>query len=174
MEDGDQGKSRIPHDHNRDYGGEDPSHSIYPEARALRELAPAWSRGRADFFLDLHCPWIRGQYNEDIYFVHSSATEFTEEVERFSRILEETHTGPLPYRRANNLPVGKAWNTGVGSGLQTSAGWARTLPGIRFASSIEIPYANAGGAEVNAESARLFGRDLARAIMAYFEDVKSI
>ncbi len=42
VEDGDQGKNRRPHDHNRDYLGE----SIYPEVAAWRAFVPGWSEGR--------------------------------------------------------------------------------------------------------------------------------
>ena len=70
VEDGDQGKNRRPHDHNRDYGGRaDGDHSIYASTRALRERIPAWSGGKLRVALDLHCPWIRGEHNEVIYFV---------------------------------------------------------------------------------------------------------
>ncbi|HNT37118.1 MAG TPA: M14 family zinc carboxypeptidase, partial [bacterium] len=63
VEDGDQGKMRHPHDHNRDYLGE-PADSIYPEVRALREFVPKWSGGLLRVGLDLHCPYIRGAHNE--------------------------------------------------------------------------------------------------------------
>jgi hypothetical protein len=67
VEDGDQGKNRKPRDHNRDYDGQ----SIYPETAALRRLVPEWSAGKLRAGLDLHCPWIRGEHNEDIYIVGS-------------------------------------------------------------------------------------------------------
>ena len=38
---------------------------------------------------------------------------------------------------------------------------------MRVGSTIEIPYANANGQEVNAESARALGRALAAALRAY-------
>ena len=55
VEDGDQGKNRRPHDHNRDY-----KLRIYPEVRAITERLPAWSDSKPLFFLDMHCPWLRG------------------------------------------------------------------------------------------------------------------
>ncbi len=53
VEDGDQGKNRAPHDHNRDYGAD----AIYPETAAIRGLVNAivGRYGRLDMFLDLHC-----------------------------------------------------------------------------------------------------------------------
>ena len=45
--------------------------------------------------------------------------------------------------------------------------WAAALPGVRLAGHIEIPYATSSGAEVNAESARQFGVNLATALWQY-------
>ena len=45
--------------------------------------------------------------------------------------------------------------------------WAGGLPSVRLAASFELPYANARGAVVNADGARAFGRDLARALGRY-------
>ena len=56
VEDGDQGKNRKPHDHNRDYLGR----SIYPTVAATRRFVPEWSGGKLRFGLDMHCPYIRG------------------------------------------------------------------------------------------------------------------
>ena len=42
VEQGDQGKNRQPHDHNRDYLGR----SIYPTVAALKEFVPGWSAGK--------------------------------------------------------------------------------------------------------------------------------
>jgi len=38
---------------------------------------------------------------------------------------------------------------------------------VRLATTFEIPYAQAAGEVVSAQSARLFGRDLARGLAAY-------
>jgi hypothetical protein len=63
VEEGDQGKNRRPHDHNRDY-----IQGIYPETRALRQYVQKWDQNLA-FSLDMHCPWKRGDGNEITYFV---------------------------------------------------------------------------------------------------------
>ena len=62
VQDGDQGKNRNPHDHNRDYG-DDP---MYPEVAAIVEL------GRQTPFriaVDFHCPTLWMDYHQVIYFV---------------------------------------------------------------------------------------------------------
>jgi len=168
VEDGDQGKNRRPHDHNRDYIGQ----SIHPSVAALRTLVPNWSNGRPTAAFDLHCPYIRGQYNEAIYIPGSSDEAMWRQQRDFGRILETVQTGPLVYRASDNLPFGKAWNTNAntGSGKDFSQ-WASGLEGIRLATSFEIPYANASGQPVTADSARAFGRSLAKAIRSYLERI---
>ena len=168
VEDGDQGKNRKPRDHNRDYLGK----SIYPSVAAIRKLIPQWSRGRLRFALDMHCPYIRGRYNEFVYFVGSEDQDNWRRVQRFAAILEEVRTGPLPYHKRNNLPFGKAWNTG-GNYKQgkSCARWMGEQPGIWLASSIEIPYANASSAPVTADAARALGRDLAKALRRFLEEM---
>ena len=85
-------------------------------------------------------------------------------------MLESVCTGPLPYAVTNDLPFGTAWNTGgnynQGRGFTR---WISTLPRLALTTSIEIPYANASGSEVNAASARAFGCDLARALVQFLE-----
>jgi hypothetical protein len=163
VEDGDQGKLREPHDHARDYG----DRPLYPETRAIKKLAPAWSRGRLAVVLDLHCPWVRGDCNEYVYFPGGPEARNWRQVEAFSRILQATRTGPLPFDAANNLPFGRKWNTQASK--DSTGAWARRLPGVRLAGALEIPYSWASARQVAARSARLLGRDLARAIMLYLK-----
>ncbi len=166
VEDGDQGKLRAPHDHNRDYAGD----SIYPEVRALRERIPAWSNGRLRLALDMHCPYIRGWRNEVVFFVGQANERLWQRLTVFSEMLESLPPAGLPYRASDNLPFGKEWNTAERRGEGKSNGaWAGEIPDIDFASTVEIPYANASGVAVTAESARAFGRDLALAMQRFLQ-----
>jgi hypothetical protein len=166
VEDGDQGKNRKPHDHNRDYAGK----SIYPSVAAIRRSIPEWSNQRLRVVLDLHCPYIGGKNNEVIYLVGSSDPAIWEQQKKFGAILESVRRGPLPYSAESNLPFGTAWNTASNYGKQKSCSrWGAEQPGVLMSSTIEIPYANVGAALVTAENARAFGRDLARALRRYLE-----
>jgi hypothetical protein len=167
VEDGDQGKNRRPHDHNRDYAGR----SIYPSVRALREFVTRWSGGKLEFALDMHCPWLKGDLNEHVYFVGGRVEKIWNEVLSFSRILEQVRIGPIPYRASGNVPYGTAWNTAKNTpgSLKSFGMWASELPGIRLATSIEIPYANAKDTTITAEAARALGADLGRAMRRYLE-----
>ena len=167
VENGDQGKNRTPRDHGQDYAGE----SIYPSTRALRATVPEWAAGRLRIALDLHCPYIRGEYNEFIYMVGSASPAIWKEQCAFGRLLEAQPDAGLPYEAAHNLPFGERWNTEANyTAGKSMPSWAKDIPGIRLASTIEIPYANVGELTVTPENARQFGAALARAVRAYLEN----
>lgn len=167
VEDGDQGKNRKPHDHNRDYA----DNSKYPSVKAIRSFIPEWSRGKLKVALDLHCPYIRGQYNEVIYLVGSSDPAIWRQQQEFAKILESVREGPLPYSTKSNLPFGIGWNTAANYGKYKSfSRWAGEQSGVCLAATIEIPYANVGTTVVTVDNARAFGRDLAHALRRYLEN----
>lgn len=168
VEEGDQGKNRRPHDHNRDYTGP----GLYPETKALRTLARNWSNGKLKVTLDLHCPYIRGKHNEDIYMVGSRDEGMWEQQQAFGTLLEKVNKGgALPYQGKHNLPYGKSWNKAGNYSKGVSFGrWAEGIEGLRLSASFEIPYANAGGKAVTPASARNFGHSLAKALRMYLEN----
>ena len=166
VEDGDQGKDRRPHDHNRDYEGQ----SIYASVRTLREMVPRWSNGRLRFALDMHDPWLYGPGHENIIFAGDTRDQqMRKQAERFSAILESIQSGTLLF---SSKSLGWwVYESGQGAPPEThipSFGtWAAALPGIWLATTIEIPYANAGGKTVTPESARALGLDLVRALRIF-------
>ena len=169
VEVGDQGKNRKPHDHNRDYAGE----PRYASVAAVKTMLPAWSGGKLKLALDLHCPWIRGRENEVLHFIGGPEAGFWQRATRLSMLLEELSAkGPLSFHERDNLPFGKSWNTASAGKEKAFSGWVQTLPGLRIGVGLELPYAISGGQEVNAESARAFGRTLAAAIRAYLTEDK--
>lgn len=167
VEDGDQGKNRRPHDHNRDYIGP----SIHPEVAALRTLARNWSNDKLRVALDLHCPYISGQHNEDIYIVGSQNESMWQQQQAFGVLLEMANGGcALPYQASHNLPHGESWNKSDNFSAGRSFGrWAEGIDGLRLSASLEIPYANAGSNPVTPDTARAFGRSLAKALRQYLE-----
>lgn len=175
VEEGDQGKNRKPHDHNRDY-----IKRIYPEIEAITEQVPLWQGDRPIFVLDLHCPWLRGGddptniskgTNEYAYFVGLEPKHLVEKLKRFGKILENQRKGPIPYQESFNLDYGKSWNraSNVEPEMQQCSSWGGSLPKCIFASSLEMPYANASGVTVDQQSAKAFGKDIAQAVRVYLE-----
>ena len=154
VEDGDQGKGRLPHDHNRDYVGE----SIYPSVAAIREFVPTWSNGKLRLTLDMHSP---SKNDAHIYFYVDDTDPFRQNCMDFCNILELGRNGPLPYYVANNIYSAPS--------PAMNRGWSSTLPGVLVPITLEFPYATADGTVVTAESARAFGHDIAHAIRQYLQ-----
>ena len=166
VEDGDQGKLRIPRDHNQDYDGS----SVHASTRALRDYIPAWSEGKLRFALDMHCPTLRETDSESVYFVGTSNRENWEKMLKFCHTLESNQQGPIPYRADNNMPYGTGWN--VADDFikgKWFANWAEDLTGVCAASTLEIPYAKADGVSITPERVRALGRDLATAIRRFLD-----
>jgi hypothetical protein len=168
VEAGDQGKNRVPHDHGLDYAGE----SLYPTTAAIRRLLPEWSAAKLSFVLDLHCPGPWGEFHEVLMSPSRlRGEENWTRTERYLECLERVQTGPIVFR----LTDSQRFTTWDGSGKPGAAPglfseWAREIPGVKIASSLEIPYANSDGCEVNRASACALGHDLARALAAYLRE----
>ncbi|MCL2743342.1 MAG: hypothetical protein FWE67_05780 [Planctomycetaceae bacterium] len=177
VEDGDQGKNRKPHDHNRDY-----IQKIYPEIKAITEQVPAWRNEKPLLWLDLHCPMLRNGTNvvpldrasdESLHINASISDSGTPSEERskieqrFSKILEAEQKGTIPYKHVFMRQTRTANPT-----LLTSRSWAETLPNAVFSLTLETPYANASNTAVDADSGRAFGRDFAHAVRVCIEEVK--
>ena len=156
VEDGDQGKDRRPHDHNRDYHGR----SIYPSVRAIRRFAPSWADGRLRLALDMHCPYIK---DRSAYFVGTRDKANWELLCRFSEVFDSLQTRPAILDPKHNISWDRPWDANAGP-PRSSTRWAATLDGIGLAMTSELPYAVSGEVPVTPDRARTFGRDLARTI----------
>jgi hypothetical protein len=166
VEDGDQGKFRSPHDHNRDYNAQ----PLYPEVAALMELGRSQSKPVVAA-IDLHCPHIRGEWNDRVYLVGLSDPKTWHNQTNFAAVLQQVQRGPINFRAQDCLAFGSSWNTGSNTRQGRSCSqWAQAaFPDARLVTTIEIAYADALGVEVNADSARALGRDLARGLIEFLE-----
>ncbi len=161
---GDQGKNRKPRDHNRDYD----DNPIHPTTQPIKDLFSRIASHGVDLVLDLHCPWIKSDLNEAIYMAGKSGDDNIKATNRFSDCIEKAITGPLPFDPSDNIPFGTAWNTADNFKKGCSFGhWAAAVEHVRFGTTIEIPYAKVRDKIINADNARLFGRDLATAIKSF-------
>ena len=166
VENGEQGKNRIPRDHNRDYVGDPVHHST----AALRELVPEWGDQKLAIAIDLHCPWIHTSINETIYVVGSSDPEIEKGQIMFSKMLESNANGDLKLYHKNFIPFGTLWNTSSNySAGMSFAKWASTLEGVQLSYTIEFPYANVSGIPVSKDGAREFGKAVAYSINDYLQ-----
>lgn len=167
VEAGDQGKNREPHDHAVDYG----ETSLYPSVAALREFAPPWLAGKPAVALDLHCPGPRGEFHEVILCPNRlCGVENWRQTKSFLDILEATQRGPLVFRTADSIRFTTWDGKPPGPPSATFSSWIQSVPGVRFGAVVELPYANASGGEVNQDTTRAFGRDIARASYVYLKN----
>ncbi|MBQ9726234.1 MAG: hypothetical protein IJV65_01860 [Kiritimatiellae bacterium] len=161
-EDGDQGKNRVPHDHNRDYGAPGGAH-LYPECAAVDGLLDAL---RPLVALDLHCPWLRGgPTNEHPYLVGVDCARTRPAVRRLASLLERRCPPVAPYRAADTLPFGALWNTAANYADGVSfAAHASAKPFVLLANTLEIPFANFRERTQTPETVRAFGAGVAAAL----------
>lgn len=168
VEEGDQGKYRIPRDHNRDYEGK----SLYASTAAIREWVPLWSEGKLRFALDIHCPWVKNENNEHIYFVGKASGALAEKEKDFARLLEKNRKGELEYfyELGGYMPFGEGWNV-AGNYTQGKSftSWASDIEGVEFSMALEFPYALNRDQIITAQNARSFGNDLGRAVVDWVQ-----
>ncbi len=171
--DGDQGKGRRPHDHNRDY-----NHFLYPETRAITEWIGSHADNDLAVFLDLHSPWVRNEYNEHVYITYGADENVNAAKRRWGELLEKAQTGSLAYRVADNFPWNFGWNapSNVATGQRAAGSWAmQALRAPRLVSSYEIPFANANGKTVTPQACREFGAASAQVLHDFLaEDPPSL
>jgi hypothetical protein len=169
VENGEQGKNRIPRDHNRDYEGE----SIHKSTAALRSIVPVWGDNKLIIAMDLHCPWIHGKGNEDIYIAGNSNPEIEKNQIIFSKLLERNSVGDMKLYHKNFIPFGTSWNRADNYSKGMSfASWACSIKGIRLSGTIEFPYANVSGIPVSKDAARIFGKALAYSFKEYLKNLE--
>lgn len=156
--DGDQGKSRIPHDHNRDYI-ETP---IYPEVRSICSHMSAYG---CHYGFDLHSPWHKGGVNDKIFVVRN-LNEKEVDFDLFSSIFEsEISEKSMKYSKNNDYPPCTNWNQ-----PSTSFGYTtNTRPDCKLAFTLESTYFGTPDNKVSAQKLVELGKCFARAVKKYVE-----
>ena len=127
---GDQGKNRLPHDHNRDYGKD----AIYPEIKAIQELADLQN---IQFALDLHCPYLLGDIHEAFHFLGLAVPHIKDKVNELSNWLNEER--PRVAMTPINLLIDP--NKPGAENCKMNSHFFATRKGAVFAATLEIPYA---------------------------------
>ncbi|MEF3303476.1 M14 family zinc carboxypeptidase [Paenibacillus sp. GYB003] len=159
VENGDQGKGRAPHDHNRDYIDK----PIYASTGAIMQYASAL---RPDIAVDFHCPYKWGDRNDHVFIV-KTGTEADRRIERLSLLLQRhsQEAGGIVHDPKHNIEKGEDWN-------QPNPTCAAFMLGQRvpMAFSMEIPYFGVSGMRVTADSLRRFGGVLAMALQAHIQN----
>ncbi len=157
--DGDQGKSRYPHDHNRDYNREVPP--IYPTTAAI--MAYAGERG-CHYGFDFHSPWHWGT-PDDMCFIVQNSFEKLEALNAFGVMLEEESKDGFRYFHKYDYPFQKEWNQAG----PTFAHYMKALPENVVAFTLETAYFGTPDNQVSQDGLVTLGRNFARALKRFIE-----
>lgn len=150
VEEGDQGKNRRPHDHNRDYG----HNGIYPEIRAVKALA---DREQVQFGVDFHCPTLRMDIHQDFYWSGVGLPGNKHNLGEYSLWLGEEQPQVIPGRGPRDYMGAPSPG---GDNLSFAAHFAYR-DGMVLAATLEVPYA--GTVPLDADLARQYGASMLRA-----------
>lgn len=164
--DGDQGKHRLPHDHNRDYPI-DGTPSIYNTCAAIRKLTDATPPVIA---LDLHSPKHHGGINDKVHIPYNLEEE-TERYNRFSAIFAGKITpDAIPYDPADNIPANTGWNKSTNA---TCARYMSVKPENELSFVVETPYFGTpdGSVVIDRNTMFAFGQCLVAAVREYEKDM---
>lgn len=156
---GDQGKSRAPWDHNRDY--DEKKESIYASVREIKRIA---KEGKLQYAFDFHSPWHLGGDNDHVFLPLKHYSSTKNDV-RFANFMEAATTPEaLPYYAADTMPPDQKWNSSETACFGNYMYWAA---GAELAFTLETPYFQACGCMFTPERARETGRCFARALRGY-------
>ena len=155
--DGDQGKSRAPHDHNRDYDGET---SIYAETKSIKEYA---RKNGCHYAFDFHSPWHIGKENDKAFIVQNSFEKLNR-LNAFGKLFEESITEQsFSYHHADDYPFQTGWNKG---GAQF-ASFMKNREENEFAFTLETAYFGTGDNAVSQDNLVELGKCFACALRKY-------
>lgn len=151
VENGDQGKARAPHDHNRDYINS----PIYPETKAWMEYSKDLN---IKIVIDFHSPGRWAGDNDHICFVKKFGAD--DWMDEFSDILElETADSNYRYDKQNNYLSSRYMKEG--EEFTSCAGFFGKKPGVKMATTAEIPYFGIDDHITTQENMRQFGKAIA-------------
>ncbi|MBQ2967437.1 MAG: hypothetical protein IJE10_04865 [Clostridia bacterium] len=156
--DGDQGKQRMPHDHNRDYV---PTNApIYPETAEIRRIV---AEEDVLFGFDFHSPWHKGGEHDNVYIVQG-CLEAVDRYDTFAEIFEENITPDcLKYEAKNDLKPNTGWNK---LGNHTFSSHVQAKGHMAF--TLETTYFGTPDNRFTAERGREMGKAFGKSVLEYY------
>ncbi len=155
---GDQGKGRLPHDHNRDYNYDEPS--IYPTVKAIKEIV---KNNPIKYSFDFHDPMSAGS---DKICIVNHGGHWEQEDQRLSELyanLSAEHDGAFKHINGSITRIGITpgmFSTYVGADER-----------VRYGTTIEAPYYGCPENMMTEESYKKSGRAFANAIRQLIKEI---
>ncbi len=158
---GDQGKNRNGHDHNRDYV--EGQEAVYVSTRTIRAVADTL---RLRFAFDFHSPWHLSGRNDTV-MIPIKHPRMMSDIAHFGYFFEEESKAgdSLPYFRKDNLAPDEEWNEFGAPCFGTHMGNL----GAELAFTLETPYFLATDTTFTEERAVATGRAFVRALKKYIQ-----
>lgn len=156
--DGDQGKNRIPHDHNRDYI-DNPIYDVCKKLMELRNIIASF---------DFHSPYHMGSKRDNYTYLCLKDNIAAEEA--FSKYLKEAvDADPISftYDPANDMPPNTGWNSGQ---TPTCSRYFASRASLGLAMTVETAYFGRPGNEFTQERGTAIGKAFGRAIRQYINN----
>ena len=160
--DGDQGKNRIPHDHNRDYTDK-------PIYESIRKMMAFGREHNLCYTFDFHSPWHIGEQNDYVFFSRSTEAMETA-VSRFGEYMkEETAANELKYTGKWDVGPNEMWNDETSP---NSKNYFSRQDSVLLSVTMETPYFGVtdGMGKISQESMVELGRAFGRSIVRYLTD----
>lgn len=160
--DGDQGKNRIPYDHNRDYNPD--LAPIYPETSEIRSYV---NKHGCNYCFDFHSPWHQYEGNDLAHRVDNQSKK--PEFAVFGKLLDDEITKEsFYYTSKDDLYYGESWNS-ISAHI---AAYMHTLPECVESFALEMPYIGLPNNVVSQENMVELGRCYGRAIRKFIEKTR--
>lgn len=164
VENGDQGKGRKPHDHNRDYIDE----SIYKSTAAIMDYSKNLN---VSVFIDFHSPWRWGGADSRPHIHLGSFENNKNETEmRFVRTLKEITEQPgfsgIRYDGYVNF-LGSRFNPDE---CESASSWFLKKCGAELSFTIETPYSGDLEAAYTLDLLREWGKNIAETFAEIFAE----
>jgi len=161
--DGDQGKSRAPHDHNRDYDLTKPA--IYNSVAEIRKFC---ENNNVVFGFDFHSPWHTGGRN-DRNFIPKKSIIKLKKINKFAELLEKNNTeDAMAYHCKYDVEPNTFWNK---VGTPCFASIVCDNPYSEFAFTLETAYFGVEDAKFSQQRAVNLGNNTARTFVEYISTV---
>jgi hypothetical protein len=153
---GDQGKGRLPHDHNRDYNYAEPS--IYPTVKAIKEIV---KNNPIKYSFDFHDPMSAG--SDKICIVNHGGHWEAEDI-RLSELYAE-FSADCGFKHIN----GSITRIGITPGMFST--YVGADERVRYGTTIEAPYYGCPENMMTEESYKKSGRAFANAIRQLIKEI---
>ncbi len=158
--DGDQGKNRKPHDHNRDYTEE----PIYAVVDYMMQFG---REHNLMYTFDFHSPWHQGGQNDHVFL--SRSTEAMEPfTDRFAEFFKEETAGiVLHYDRIHDVGPNEQWNDETSP---NSKNYFSKQDSVKLSVTLETPYFGLDDTKTSQAYQLKLGHAFARAMLRYMEE----